>query len=83
MVKKKAANLADVNARTRTLLLDEPFTGLDPAFLKTVLQLIKASQKEKPQTLLIVSHQLSGLDGSIDYHLTMNHQRLKLCWREL
>lgn len=59
-----------------TLLLDEPFTGLDPTSLKTVLQLIKASQKEKPQTLLIVSHQLSGLDGFIDYHLTMNHQRL-------
>ena len=59
-----------------TLLLDEPFTGLDPASLKTVLQLIKASQKEKPQTLLIVSHQLSGLDGFIDYHLTMNHQHL-------
>lgn len=26
--------------------------------------------------MLIVSHQLSGLDGFIDYHLTMNHQRL-------
>lgn len=32
-----------------TLLLDEPFTGLDPASLKTVLQLIKASQKKNPK----------------------------------
>ena len=74
--KKKLQILLMLMRGQETLLLDEPFTGLDPASLKTVLQLIKASQKEKPQTLLIVSHQLSGLDGFIDYHLTMNHQRL-------
>ncbi|MCH5384399.1 ABC transporter ATP-binding protein [Limosilactobacillus reuteri] len=74
--KKKLQILLMLMRGQETLLLDEPFTGLDPASLKTVLQLIKTSQKEKPQTLLIVSHQLSGLDGFIDYHLTMNHQRL-------
>lgn len=74
--KKKLQILLMLMRGQETLLLDEPFTGLDPAFLKTVLQLIKASQKEEPQTLLIVSHQLSGLDDFIDYHLTMNHQRL-------
>ncbi|NMV48953.1 ABC transporter ATP-binding protein [Lactobacillus reuteri] len=74
--KKKLQILLMLMRGQETLLLDEPFTGLDPASLKTVLQLIKVSQKEKPQTLLIVSHQLSGLDGFIDYHLTMNHQRL-------
>lgn len=74
--KKKLQILLMLMRGQETLLLDEPFTGLDPASLKTVLHLIKASQKEKPQTLLIVSHQLSGLDGFIDYHLTMNHQHL-------
>ena len=74
--KKKLQILLMLMRGQETLLLDEPFTGLDPASLKTVLQLIKASQKEEPQTLLIVSHQLSGLDGFIDYHLTMNHQHL-------
>lgn len=74
--KKKLQILLMLMRGQETLLLDEPFTGLDLASLKTVLQLIKTSQKEKPQTLLIVSHQLSGLDGFIDYHLTMNHQRL-------
>ena len=74
--KKKLQILLMLMRGQETLLLDEPFTGLDPTSLKTVLQLIKASQKEKPQTLLIVSHQLSGLDGFIDYHLAMNHQRL-------
>ena len=74
--KKKLQILLMLMRGQETLLLDEPFTGLDPASLKTVLQLIKASQKEEPQTLLIVSHQLSGLDDFIDYHLTMNHQRL-------
>lgn len=74
--KKKLQILLMLMRGQETLLLDEPFTGLDPTSLKTVLQLIKASQKEKPQTLLIVSHQLSGLDDFIDYHLAMNHQRL-------
>lgn len=74
--KKKLQILLMLMRGQETLLLDEPFTGLDPASLKTVLQLIKASQKEKPQTLLIVSHQLSCLDGFVDYHLTLNHQRL-------
>lgn len=74
--KKKLQILLMLMRGQETLLLDEPFIGLDPASLKTVLQLIKASQKEEPQTLLIVSHQLSGLDDFIDYHLTMNHQRL-------
>ena len=74
--KKKLQILLMLMRGQETLLLDEPFTGLDPTSLKTVLQLIKASQKEEPQTLLIVSHQLSGLDDFIDYHLTMNHQRL-------
>lgn len=74
--KKKLQILLMLMRGQETLLLDEPFTGLDPASLKTVLQLIKASQKEEPQTLLIVSHQLSGLDDFIDYHLTMNHQHL-------
>ena len=74
--KKKLQILLMLMRGQETLLLDEPFTGLDPASLKTVLQLIKASQKEEPHTLLIVSHQLSGLDDFIDYHLTMNHQHL-------
>ena len=74
--KKKLQILLMLMRGQETLLLDEPFTGLDPASLKTVLQLITAPQKEEPQTLLIVSHQLSGLDDFIDYHLTMNHQHL-------
>ncbi|MCD7119787.1 energy-coupling factor ABC transporter ATP-binding protein [Limosilactobacillus agrestis] len=74
--KKKLQILLMLMRGQETLLLDEPFTGLDPASLTTVLQLIKASQKEKPQTLLIVSHQLSGLDGFVDYHLAMNHHCL-------
>ena len=74
--KKKLQILLMLMRGQETLLLDEPFTGLDPASLKTVLQLIKASQKEEPQTLLIVSHQLSGLDDFIDYHLPMTHQHL-------
>lgn len=74
--KKKLQILLMLMRGQELLLLDEPFTGLDQSSLKAVLQLIKESQKEKPQTLLIVSHQLNGLEGFIDYHLAMNHQQL-------
>ncbi|WP_302117850.1 ATP-binding cassette domain-containing protein [uncultured Limosilactobacillus sp.] len=75
--KKKLQILLMLMRGQDILLLDEPFTGLDSASLKNVLQLIKDVQTKKPQTLLIISHQLNGLDGFIDFHLKMNQQHLK------
>lgn len=75
--KKKLQILLMLMMGQETLLLDEPFTGLDQASLQTVLQLITASRLHHPQTLLIVSHQLTGLDGFIDFHLTMSKQQLQ------
>lgn len=77
--KKKLQILLMLMMGQEVLLFDEPFTGLDQDSLKTVLKLITASRKIYPQTLLIVSHQLNGLDEFIDYHLEMNHQQLKYC----
>lgn len=51
------------------LLLDEPFAGLDQDSLTTVFNLIRRCQRALPQTILIISHQLTGLDQLIDYHL--------------
>lgn len=51
------------------LLLDEPFAGLDRDSLSTVFTLIKRCQRALPQTILIISHQLTGLDQLVDYHL--------------
>ncbi len=53
------------------LLLDEPFSGLDLHSLHNVVDLIKASQKVYPQTMIIISHQLEGLEKLIDRHVKL------------
>lgn len=58
------------------LLLDEPFAGLDQDSLTTVFALISRCQRTLPQTILIISHQLAGLDQLIDYHLHLADGRL-------
>lgn len=58
------------------LLLDEPFTGLDNASLQVVLKLIRDCRQEKPLTFIIVSHQLAGLSGFVDYHLVLQDHQL-------
>lgn len=58
------------------LLLDEPFAGLDQASLATVLEIIRESRAAWPQTLLIISHQLTGLNGFIDHHVHLANQAL-------
>ena len=58
------------------LLLDEPFAGLDRNSLTTVFNLIKRCQQALPQTILIISHQLTGLDQLVDYHLHLSAGKL-------
>lgn len=58
------------------LLLDEPFAGLDQSSLATVFDLIRRCQRALPQTILIISHQLTGLNQLIDYHLHLADGRL-------
>lgn len=58
------------------LLLDEPFAGLDRDSLTTVFELIRRCQRALPQTILIISHQLTELDQLIDYHLHLAAGRL-------
>lgn len=58
-----------------TLLLDEPFAGLDNQSIDVVWQLIEQSRAVYPQTLIIISHQSAGLASHIDYrlHLADHH----------
>ncbi|MFC6274413.1 ABC transporter ATP-binding protein [Levilactobacillus tangyuanensis] len=59
------------------LLLDEPFKGLDLASVTTVVAILREIQAEFKLTLILVSHQLSGLDDLVDYHLQLDHQHLQ------
>ncbi|WP_304055063.1 ABC transporter ATP-binding protein [Levilactobacillus namurensis] len=56
------------------LLLDEPLKGLDLASIHAVRQLLTTTQADLKLTLVLISHQLSGLDSFIDYHLALADQ---------
>ncbi len=58
------------------LLMDEPFNGLDFQIRQKLLKLIKVSQKQSPQTLLIVSHQPEQFQEIVQHHLEMANHRL-------
>lgn len=58
------------------LLFDEPLSGLDKNSSKIILQLIKETQKELHQTILIISHQLQEMDKWCDYHLVFANRQL-------
>ena len=58
------------------LLMDEPFNGLDHQIQRKLLKLIKVSQKQSPQTLLIVSHQPEQFQEIVQHHLKMTDHHL-------
>lgn len=58
------------------LLMDEPLAGLDLHSTKTVMKLIKEVASEQELTVLMISHQLGGLQDFFDYHLQLKNQCL-------
>lgn len=59
-----------------TLLLDEPFTGLDHRSRDIVINLINKSREAYPQTMVVISHQLAQLDHLADYHVRLQDGHL-------
>lgn len=73
--RKKLQLLVMLMMGQSVLLLDEPFAGLDQVSLANVFTLIRHAQQARPQTLLVISHQLVGIDRLVDFHLQLtNHQ---------
>ncbi|MHB9648527.1 ABC transporter ATP-binding protein [Weissella paramesenteroides] len=60
------------------LLLDEPLAGLDIDSVQAVMQLISDSIQATNQSVLMISHQRSGLADFIDYELVFKNQALHL-----
>ncbi|NLR32994.1 ABC transporter ATP-binding protein [Levilactobacillus tujiorum] len=58
------------------LLLDEPLKGLDYASIQAVMTILKTVQQDLNLTLILISHQLSGLDDLVDLHLTLADRHL-------
>ncbi|BDR59843.1 ATP-binding cassette domain-containing protein [Lactobacillus xylocopicola] len=73
---KKLQILLMLIADSNVLLIDEPLSGLDPKSVRKVMKLLRESQKQRGQTLLIISHELAGLADWCDYHLVFSDQHL-------
>ncbi|QLB12562.1 thiamine transport system ATP-binding protein [Bisgaardia hudsonensis] len=58
------------------LLLDEPFSALDPQLRLEMLNLIEQLSNDKKLTLVIVTHQPDELNGKIDRILKINAGRV-------
>jgi len=74
--KKKLQILLMLIRGQSVLLFDEPLKGLDIDSLTTVLAIIKQSSRSQHQTIIMISHQLTGLADWIDYHVSFEHQQL-------
>ncbi|MCO0832322.1 energy-coupling factor ABC transporter ATP-binding protein [Fructobacillus sp. W13] len=73
---KKLQVLLMLITEKNLLLLDEPFSGLDAASVKTVVRLMKESQLALKQTIIIVSHQVRPLMGVVTRHLRLTDRQL-------
>lgn len=60
------------------LLLDEPFSALDPELRLEMLNLIDGLCEEKRLTLLIVTHQPRELEGRMSRVITVENGKIKI-----
>lgn len=58
------------------LLLDEPFSALDPSLRQEMLQLLQQLCTQKNLTVLLVTHQPDELQGYVDRILTVENGRI-------
>ena len=58
------------------LLLDEPFSALDPSLRQEMLQLLQQLCTQKNLTVLLVTHQPAELQGYVDRILTVENGRI-------
>lgn len=73
---KKLQILLMLISSQKVLLIDEPLSGLDYESAQKVMNLLHESQKQRHQTLLIISHELANLADWCDYHLVFNNHYL-------
>ncbi|WP_047998767.1 ABC transporter ATP-binding protein [Lactiplantibacillus herbarum] len=75
--KKKLQILLMLIIQSPVLLMDEPLKGLDLASVTALVDLLQTTIAVTQQTLIIISHQLTGLTPLIDYHLHFDQQQLE------
>lgn len=70
-MRKKLMLISAVMHKPNVLIMDEPFTGLDPVAVKQMIEFIK-SYKQASRTLLISSHDLSYIERIADHILVLH-----------
>ena len=63
----KAALLASLAYRPELVVLDEPFTGLDPVVRDELIRALLERSADRPSTVLISSHDLEELERLADW----------------
>lgn len=74
--KKKLQILLMLIVEPEVLLLDEPLKGLDIDSIHQIVTILNAYRAEHQQTIVMISHQFSGLNQFVDYHLNFANQKL-------
>jgi len=75
--KKKLQILLMLIMQSPVLLMDEPLKGLDLASVQALVTLLQSTIAVTHQSLIIISHQLTGLAPLIDYHLRFEQQHIQ------
>jgi len=70
-MRKKLMLISAVMHKPKVLIMDEPFTGLDPVAVKQMIEFIR-SYKQASRTLLISSHDLSYIERIADHILVLH-----------
>jgi len=74
----KAALIASISYRPSILILDEPFSGLDPAIREEVIDGILALTEQEQWTVLLTSHDLEEVERLADHITIMKSGNLVL-----
>lgn len=69
---QRLAILRALSIKPKLLLMDEPFSALDPEMKSELIKKLKLLWKEMGTTVLIVSHNLPELDGLSERELFIN-----------
>jgi energy-coupling factor transport system ATP-binding protein len=76
--KRRVAIAGVIAMEPEVLILDEPTAGLDPVGREGILENIRAYQKARNATIMMVSHSMSDVARLTDRLLVMNGSRLAM-----
>lgn len=78
-MKMKAALLSSLSYRPELLVLDEPFSGLDPLARDEFISGMLSLAGESEWTILVSSHDIGEVERLVDWVAFLDRGRLRLC----